>query len=393
MNTACCLTSGLRAVAYDSVSARKPFSVRAMQVATPNLSPFAASARVQPPECKTRRALYNSLEVSGGMAKSTDLSHHECEILEKGLEAAEAALAWERCKKNPGHAEFIPVQEFLASHLPSSLTGGDRARLSMIVDRTVRLRVHCTSRDRPDGDCLSQYRGSDRLRLGTGFIYYMNDPKCNQPCPCRECGGNVAKKFWTFSVITACHVVYNTEEAKETKVDLFYDDENCEQDGRMKTVWAVEVKWAESDNDLCVIFCVTHDEMLGERIRCLIEQWNSGHSQTESEGTSVPSLDFGDKAALVVSHPHGQPKKISVGKISLVTDSCVDEFGCEYLAATCPGSSGAPVIEIRTVDEPRVLPMWGAQVHCGTYVNADSEFGPYFNFSNFLYRPLLTNAC
>ena len=109
-----------------------------------------------------------------------------------------------------------------------------------IADLTVRLRVGYTSQDRPDGDPLCGNRGKSIPRVGTGLIYRV-DSKINEPCPCVYCDGQKVRKFWRFGVRTAQHVVYDTEEAKRTRLDLFYDDETSRQDGKVVTVWALRV--------------------------------------------------------------------------------------------------------------------------------------------------------
>ena len=115
--------------------------------------------------------------------------------------------------------------------------------LKVLADLAVSVRVQCTSLDKPDDDSLSEYRGTDWLRVGSGFIHCVTvlGSKSDETCHCDNCDGKHNDKHWSFSVSTASNVVYNTEEAKATKVDLFYDDESCQHEGRMKTVRAVKV--------------------------------------------------------------------------------------------------------------------------------------------------------
>ena len=111
--------------------------------------------------------------------------------------------------------------------------------------------------------------------------------------------------------------MYNTEEAKSTRVDLFYDDDSCKYDGRMVTVAGLEVERIDHDQDVCYMECVTHDEALAERIESLMPSLFSG--LTKCLYLDLPGLDFlpscdgGRNPVLIVSHPHGQPKKITLG--------------------------------------------------------------------------------
>ncbi|RUS81239.1 hypothetical protein EGW08_010981 [Elysia chlorotica] len=164
--------------------------------------------------------------------------HHECEILGGGSEAEESESNWKACKKNPGHEAFISAQDFKDNYLPRVENDKVRDRIGVLIDLTVRLRVNWISPGRPDGYAFSDARGTDKLRVGTGFIFYVDGPKSDRPCFCYGCGGEKANsKFWRFHVVTAHHVVYDMEEAKASKVDLFYDDDNyCKPGGRMVTV-------------------------------------------------------------------------------------------------------------------------------------------------------------
>ena len=178
-------------------------------------------------------------------------------------EAAESATVWANCQKNPGHEDFIPVHEFTLDHLPRSLSHKEYEMLRTATDLTVRIRINYTTEARPNTDELSEFRGSSRLRLGTGFISGVFS-KVDKPCPCDTCNGKVVRKHWRFRVRTARHVVYNTEEAKKTKVDLFYDNETPKLDSRVITVKASRVCAVSASRDFCAMECVTHDEQTGE---------------------------------------------------------------------------------------------------------------------------------
>ena len=85
------------------------------------------------------------------------------------------------------------------------------------------------------------------------------------------------RKHWTFLVDTARHVVFNSEEAAETRIDLFYDDDTSDIDGRMESVWVSG--FVNSDlkpgSDVSSMSCATCDEALGERLKSINRQWLS----------------------------------------------------------------------------------------------------------------------
>ena len=343
--------------------------------------------------------------------------HHECEILERECDrVAESWARWQNCQKNPRHKEFIPVKDFTDKHLPWSATDEQRNFFKGLVELTVRLRVHWTTQSRPDDDGLSELRGTNRPRLGTGFLSYCSDRLMNKPCPCDKCEGNVATQpFWILSIETAHHVVYNTEEAKETLIDLFYDDDKAEEEGRMMSMWAFEMDSSHPYKDFCTIRCATHDEtlagMVQSMLRCwtslfemykpqwellqeqkrqaILDQANNLEEHTLSERFENRYLDTKVGHVVIVSHPHGQAKKITVGKnlgeiFYRKANVFVEPDEVKYHTATCPGSSGAPVFVIFKEGEliSTGLPVYSHAlfVHSGNYTRISSTSTRQLNY-------------
>ena len=266
--------------------------------------------------------------------------------------------------------------------------------LKAVIDLTVRLRVHWTSQDRPDDDDYSEFRGTDTLRLGTGFIFHVGAPIKNRPCHCVKCDGKVRRKFWALGIRTAHHVVYDSHEADTTNIDLFYDDVYSDLDGRMKTQKAIDVRHLNRDGDACVIFCSTHDEILVERIKTLINDVFSLLPPDDLPTLNSRKFDLLKRLmfpsacrrhVLIVSHPHGQPKKLSVGKtlggMNIPHDGSGDYL--EYDAPTCPGSSGAMVLPF-WLDRQGFGSLFYSQsiVHSGSYGKPSSILGGQVNYGN-----------
>ena len=273
---------------------------------------------------------------------------------------------WRNCTKNPGHEEFISVQDFKDKYLPRVHNDEQRDWLRAMIDRTVRLRLYWTSPDRPDDDEFSNHRGTKIPRMGTGFISHVYKPVSDKLGPCDKCNGEITKKFWRFRVRTAAHLVYNTEEAKSTRADLFYDDDSCKFDGRMVTLTGLEVERISHDQDVCFMECVTHDDALGERIESLMPSLDSG--LTKRLDRDLLSLDFlppfdeGRHPTLIISHPHGQPKKITWGQWRVGGFHHV-----EYNAPTCPGSAGATVFRFYRDTRNRRFVLLSPLVHSGSF--------------------------
>ncbi|GFS07406.1 hypothetical protein ElyMa_004730300 [Elysia marginata] len=324
------------------------------------------------------------------MVSLFEKGHHECEFFSGGREheAAESCHNWQICEKNPGHEKFISAQVFKDNYLPRLHSGRKREVLRCLIDRTVRLRVYCTSIDRPDDDAMVEYRGTGITLVGTGFVRMVRKPEYNRPCFCDNCHGIGTRKKWSFSVETCRHVVFNTEEAKRTKVDLFYDDASCKQDGRMKSVRAVEVVECRPDRDWCEMLCTTCDEDLGERIEsamyCWLEIDKLNHQDVSDLGL-LPSCDKEYDPVLIVSHPHGQPKKISMGDVARYPDE--QNSRVEYNTPTCPGSSGALVFFYVHLYGRDVFWLF-SPLHSGSYGKTSTEQTHKLNLFRRLFNKL-----
>ncbi|GFO22969.1 hypothetical protein PoB_004947400 [Plakobranchus ocellatus] len=279
--------------------------------------------------------------------KKKDQGQHECEVLGRGCEIAEIEYAWNNCTKNHGHSTFIPAPEFCLDHLPE----GCRYQwmldfMKIIIALTVRLRVYYTSWERPLGYTFSQYRGSSILHTGSGWVYKVKSGK--GPCPCPECAqsSTPSQRWYVICVRTACHVVYNSEEAQHTQIDFFYDNERSRMEGRMKTHPGRDVLKKDEDLDICCFDIVTHDEMLATQLKLVVEQVDNFKFDDCEMFNSKDQY-----VCIAVSHPHGQPKHVTVGERKLWPGLKYRWFSrkCIYTTDTCPGSSGAPVITFESL--------------------------------------------
>ena len=228
-----------------------------------------------------------------------------------------------------------------------------------MADLTVRLRVGYTSTERPEGYPFYDHRGEYITHTGTGFctircttkdeVSLLRHP--DHKCRCPQCffqtqtmGDSSLKhqEWYEIQVITAQHVVYNSEEAASTEVDFFFDDGNSEFTGQMKTLYCYDFSCAVPGKDHCALRCITHDKDFIERF-----------SKVRFPLTRTQKLNEISEASVVVSHPHGRPKQITVGTITLDPKSVFGE-SMSYTMDTCPGSSGAPVVVLSLYDMPHL---------------------------------------
>ena len=277
-------------------------------------------------------------------------------------DAAEGARAWELCFKNPGHPNFIPVSQFEMSHLPKRYQRDCVLKCVMNVAQcTGRVRVCYTSRGRPDNYAFAAARGSALPHSGTAYVYRVSPASGRCPCPHAEGHDSPKKKWWKVQVQTACHVVFNTEEAKKSKVDLYYDDEKASDDGRMKTIYGLEVMEQNQKGDRCELICATHDAKLIEELQVLFDESRELYHTLSSQ---LADKNF-SRPCVIVSHPHGKYKHITVGKLKGRRKMCgIGRRIFTYDTDTCRGSSGAPIIMplgIGPVKSPYIAPHSSAE--------------------------------
>ncbi|KAK3760935.1 hypothetical protein RRG08_022343 [Elysia crispata] len=182
--------------------------------------------------------------------KRADQGNHECEVFALGqYEAMEGNRRWKGCTKNPGHLTFIPITEFSMGHLPEAYQIQEVFDLiTNISARTVRLRVGYTSLARPKGYVFSEFGGQRTSHTGSGWV--RDFEVRNGPCRCRDCDGKntIYNKWWLLRVYTSCHVVYDTSEAVETEVDLFYDSEASRKSARsIVTMKGIKATYRDED--------------------------------------------------------------------------------------------------------------------------------------------------
>ena len=306
----------------------------------------------------------------------TSSGPHECEVYRDGPEAGESSKTWAVCTKNPGHSGFVPYPDFSLDHLPAGRqTAAALTRVRQLGDRTTRLRVGYTSTARPDGYAFSNVRGTKVVHTGSGWLDHV---RCNSdlPCPCPDCASSTSprRKWYTVWVFTACHVVYDANEAKATQVDFFYDEEMSLRDGKVKTIWGFDVSFKDPVRDVCILGCATHDIDLAQQLDklCLFSRMSGKPSFV----TPDLKVDTTVQDCVIVSHPHGGPKQVTVGEIEEVENTGTWEI-LAYSTNTCPGSSGAAVLMLDA-----------DKIDVTFYPHLHSRGGDFNHASAFYYRPL-----
>lgn len=255
-----------------------------------------------------------------------------------------------------------------------------------------------TSKNRPKEDSCAKFRGTNLTRTASGTCILDNKhdfvlTPCKIPnCPrADDLGCNHFYYEGDLKIFTNRHVLFDDDEMNNTVVDFFYDSDD--RDGVVRES-ATKLFYSKRPTDRTFFKVSIHDKDMLLRL-----------GQLEINRTiafqKIPPFVLRRMSAfaIVISHPHGMPKKISIGHVIRVTEenltpetiSNAKKVGRlerawfasrsqadyrEYMAAlgtldmplykvwyntpTCQGSSGAPVL-------------FGARQCSGTW-------GPYMAF-------------
>ncbi|XP_055893622.1 uncharacterized protein LOC106079794 [Biomphalaria glabrata] len=274
-------------------------------------------------------------------------------------EGGEAALPtyFVRCKKNPGHKQFIPIDTFTLKHLPKDFQHNDFYEcIKVIADLTVRVSILINSQHRPKfwRKTTQPYpfynmSHSRNMRTGSGRVWHVNKfqdgvkqdggyrrEACTK-CWCRKCenSDSPSNVWWEFDVDTAAHLVFDDIEARYTTLRLFFDRDTSP----VVIVDKVSVKFVNIEDDFCWLKGVTCDKNVGNK---LMDMWEHFENVWEKVCNKYSASGSQHKFTFIVSHPHGCSKQVSLGYWK---DRCKVSATSQftYTTCTCPGSSGAYV--------------------------------------------------
>ncbi|XP_059139997.1 uncharacterized protein LOC131928097 [Physella acuta] len=185
------------------------------------------------------------------------------------------------CKKNPGHKNFVPVNELTIEHFPPSFHDDLLLGLTKVVaDLTVRIAVQFTSLGRPEflpgtSDPYPCYnnRGKNSMRTGTGKVWQVikhTQERKDRTCPCPECvnSDTPSKVWWGVHVQTAKHVVYDSSEVIQSSCRLWFDDDTSP----VVNIYGWKMEDGVTAWDLSLLTYVTHDLEVGDKLG-LMKRW------------------------------------------------------------------------------------------------------------------------
>ncbi|KAK6967379.1 hypothetical protein BgiMline_027194 [Biomphalaria glabrata] len=245
-----------------------------------------------------------------------------------------------QCLNESNHNQFIHLDQLALGGLPEKFRDKDILELIGVLSE---LTVHITY-------CFKIDENTLRYCHGSGFIQRLRKETFTL-CPCRECGQkNViqrSKEWYKLTITTASPVFkhFNPKTNTDARAELFYDNESS-------PVSKVDIQSLEAedlngdDNDWGVCFGVTHDQALATRLTDSIVSYEKLQGQVYRRYKNQECTD--DKLVVVVGHPHGGPKVVTIGQRHQripVKSIKNGQLLCRYAydAVTCPGSSGSPV--------------------------------------------------
>ncbi|XP_059156653.1 uncharacterized protein LOC131941426 [Physella acuta] len=300
----------------------------------------------------------------GDVSKYFTGTHEVQECLE-GQGEADLEFYKKNCKKS--HVGYVAADQFTADHFPPGYHDNDLYDLTKaLADLTVRIAVKFTSPDRPEfvqgtKDPYPCYntRGQNSLRTGTGRVWsvskYTEGMWDYRTCPCPECdhSDTPSKVWWKVVVLTARQVVFDDSEARQSSCRLWFDYDQSPA----VNIYGRKVCGSNNEGDWCRVECVTHDVEVGDKLGEMRERFGGLCDKIEYKYKSRRDVD---KLTIIVSHPHGCSKQVSVGNWvhREVNKQILKDIWTRYTYTncTCPGSSGAGVYRLGW---GQVHPHWG----------------------------------
>ena len=284
---------------------------------------------------------------------------HFFQDLIDGLLGGPDNLRCEKIEQNPDHhsiKNFVPAWEFgIHSFNPSKL---DKAVIQKVVELVqsyipLVVSIHSTflSSQRPAtfGDTSTSYpleaggdQGEPATRHGSGYVINVDGPHTvgehgHLPYPQEA---DFHSQYWIIYVLTACHVLFDTDEALQSEAVLSIDKDSC------VTLCGGTCVRTDTESDYSHIAYFTHDENLASRLeKCLLQ---CGEKRTTLK-TVIQSKRINPESlpVILISHPHGGTKHISCGDNLGQWNKYGDSVLSNY--ASCEGSSGGLTIEVGRV--------------------------------------------
>ncbi len=242
------------------------------------------------------------------------------------------------------HQKLITAKEFSQTDLPPCYQHDEMLNLiKSLADLTVKIEVKGVSGQRnqywanvENLKVIDDLRPSD-IMFGSGKVDdVLFCTEKDSQCPCSECLKGPQRKWGEIIILTSAQLLYDDDDAKHFSCTLFYDDD--QQMSQLKYVTGDRVVARQLERDLCMFICATCDLNLLHKLEGMLDRFEQCWEDAfEKYVHDVKWVD--ERLIVIVSHPYGGRKYVSLGKKKSGTDA-IDN----YDTPTCKGSTGAYVL-------------------------------------------------
>ncbi|KAI8739356.1 acidic repeat-containing protein isoform X2 [Biomphalaria glabrata] len=255
------------------------------------------------------------------------------------------------CKKKKYHKEFITMETFQSNPWTNI---DDKYKAIVQLPKFLKHMSALTG--------MIVVKKQEGTITGSGFIHKIRKVS-GSDCPCHTCLLNTEPKKQVYAILTVTTVLHTFDkkwdvalesgvfsenwEPKNTTVRLFYDTDDEAQETFIYGYKLLETdKEINIHSDWCSVECVTHDMDLVQKLETQLEKYMElqGEIYRKSKELSLNDL------VIIIGHPHGGPKMISVGKhkqfrVEILKEVRNYQQWCRYKYdnMTCPGNSGSPI--------------------------------------------------
>ncbi|XP_013090671.2 uncharacterized protein LOC106074446 [Biomphalaria glabrata] len=244
-------------------------------------------------------------------------------FVQKDMDTLLTPLQNVECGKETDHNRFKVLDKFSIQDLPICYQHEEMYNLiKSLADLTVMIQLPWTEKN----GFFCQGTG----KISDVFICTAE----NRPCCCRKCkvSQTPSMQWGQVEIVTSANLLSSCKDVTNYKCTLFYDNEHSNED--VKFLYGVEYVSRSTKRDICKFMCITCDmdllKKLDAYVDAFVDNWSAA---LEKYFSTVKSAE--ERLLVMVSHPHGCKKHISLGKWSKLKPHV------QYDAATCPGCSGS----------------------------------------------------
>ncbi|KAI8779742.1 hypothetical protein BgiBS90_018936 [Biomphalaria glabrata] len=150
---------------------------------------------------------------------------------------------------------------------------------------------------------------------------------------------NQSRVWWSVKIFTSTHIVMDDGEAGDTTCTLFFDD--TQDTSRRVDFIGRKLKWGSSTVELALLEMDTCNEEVAKNLFAEIKRFNTNWKVLHDRYKDDKDME---KLVIIVSHPHGGAKRVSVGfGVDVGQEMNLGYSKYIYTTPTCMGSCGAPV--------------------------------------------------